>query len=132
MAPVFLRISVLSGFIAVLLGALGAHPLKTTLAAREATQAWQTASHYQLVHSVACLALAAWAAADSSRGAALQRICILWLIGCLLFSGSIYALALGGPRLLGPVTPLGGLAFLAGWLLLAWEAGRGRKTSKRP
>lgn len=112
----------LSGFLAVLLGALGAHALETRLAANDAVADWQTASHYHLAHTIACLALIAWAAAQPAWGPRLHRIISLWLAGCALFSGSIYALALGGPRVLGPVTPIGGLAFLAGWALLAWEA----------
>jgi uncharacterized membrane protein YgdD (TMEM256/DUF423 family) len=90
--------------------------------------AWQTASTYQLVHAVAALAISAWANADPARLSSLSRIGWCWLVGSLLFSSSIYLLALGGPKWLGPVTPLGGLAFMAGWLLLAIEAFR-RPTS---
>lgn len=111
----------LSGFLAVLLGALGAHALKARLTAADTLGSWQTAAHYHLAHSIACLALLAWAAAQPARVKRLTRISTLWLTGCALFSGSIYLLALGGPRFLGPVTPLGGLAFLAGWALLALE-----------
>lgn len=114
-----------SGFVAVSLGALGAHALEARLAANaafDALDAWRTAAHYHLAHTIACLALIAWAAAQPARSLRLQRIVALWLTGCLLFSGSIYLLALDGPRFLGPVTPLGGLAFLAGWALLALEA----------
>jgi uncharacterized membrane protein YgdD (TMEM256/DUF423 family) len=124
MSTLTIRLTALSGFLAVLLGALGAHALKARLAARDATTAWQTAAHYHLAHSLACLALIAWAAAQPERTGRLQRITTLWLIGNLLFAGSIYGLALGGPRLLGPITPLGGLAFLAGWLLLGLESAK--------
>jgi uncharacterized membrane protein YgdD (TMEM256/DUF423 family) len=112
----------ISGFAAVLLGALGAHPLRERLLARAALDAWQTATQYHLAHVVACVGLLAWAAARPGRAKALGRIGWFWQAGCLLFAGSIYVLALGGPRALGPVTPLGGLAFLAGWLLLAVES----------
>jgi uncharacterized membrane protein YgdD (TMEM256/DUF423 family) len=122
-APLF-RLIALSGFLAVLLGALGAHTLKATLDARDTLGSWQTAAYYHLAHSIACLALVSWASARPARAKSLQRIATLWLTGCLLFAGSIYALALGGPRFLGPVTPLGGLAFLAGWALLGLETTR--------
>lgn len=124
MPTTLLPLIALSGFLAVALGALGAHVLKATLLAHDTLGAWQTAAHYHLAHSIACLALVAWAAVQPGRARRLQRIAALWLLGCLLFAGSIYALALGGPRLLGPVTPLGGLAFLAGWALLGLEATR--------
>jgi uncharacterized membrane protein YgdD (TMEM256/DUF423 family) len=111
-------LSALTGFTAVLLGALGAHTLKTTLLALGTVSAWETAAHYQLLHAVATLAALAWSAAEPARAPALQRIAAWWLLGAWLFAGSIYALALGGPRFLGPITPLGGLAFLTGWTLL--------------
>ena len=114
----------LFGFLAVLLGAMGAHMLKTRLGVAGTLGSWQTAAHYHLAHSIACLALVAWASAQPARVKRLTRISSLWLTGCVLFSGSIYLLALGGPRFLGPITPLGGLAFLAGWALLALEAGK--------
>lgn len=101
----------LLGFTGVALGAFGAHALKETLAASGMASAWQTAVLYHLIHSVALLAFPGdkWA----SR---------CWISGIVLFSGSLYGLALGGPKLLGPVTPLGGVAFLAGWALVAWHA----------
>ena len=109
-----------SGFCAVALGALGAHALRADLSARQSLDAWHTASNYQLAHSIAALVLALLASLLPGSGKALRRISGTWLLGCLLFSGSIYSLALGGPRWLGPVTPLGGLAFLAGWAGVVW------------
>jgi uncharacterized membrane protein YgdD (TMEM256/DUF423 family) len=110
------------GFLGLALGAFGAHALKDTLAARGSAGTWQTAALYHLVHSVAVLALAAyWRAAANPPSPALLAGW-LWVGGVALFSGSLYWLALGGPRWLGPVTPLGGLAFLAGWALVAWSA----------
>jgi uncharacterized membrane protein YgdD (TMEM256/DUF423 family) len=108
----------LTGFTAVLLGALGAHALKDALLSRGTTAAWETAAHYQLAHALAALAALAWSAAAPAHAPALRRIAGWWLLGAWLFAGSIYTLALGGPRFLGPVTPLGGLAFLTGWALL--------------
>jgi uncharacterized membrane protein YgdD (TMEM256/DUF423 family) len=108
----------LLGFLGVALGAFGAHALKDALQARGTLATWQTAVLYQLVHAVALLALVGVLPPGRPTG----RIATCWIGGILLFSGSLYLLALGGPRWLGPVTPLGGLGFLAGWLLLAWSA----------
>ncbi|HRG54405.1 MAG TPA: DUF423 domain-containing protein [Lacunisphaera sp.] len=99
------------GFAGVALGAFGAHALKETLVAHGSTATWQTAVLYHLVHSAALLAL---------PGGKWAGRC--WIVGITLFSGSLYWLALGGPKLLGPITPLGGAAFLAGWALVAWHA----------
>ncbi|MEI6106208.1 MAG: DUF423 domain-containing protein [Opitutae bacterium] len=107
----------LLGFSGVALGAFGAHALKDTLLARGSTATWQTAVLYHLLHAVALLALAGWA----GNWASLRWIGGCWILGVLLFSGSLYWLALGGPKFLGPITPLGGLALLSGWLLVAWQ-----------
>jgi uncharacterized membrane protein YgdD (TMEM256/DUF423 family) len=106
----------LLGAAGVALGAFGAHGLRARLDAR-ALEVWETAVRYQLVHAVALLALAL-----SPHAAQLRTAGWLFAAGIALFSGSLYALALGGPRWLGPVTPLGGLAFLAGWLWIAKAA----------
>jgi len=101
----------LLGLTGIALGAFGAHALKETLLANGTTTTWQTAVLYHLVHAVALVALPGW-----------TWVGRCWVAGVVLFSGSLYWLALGGPKLLGPVTPLGGLAFLLGWALLAWHA----------
>ncbi len=108
------------GLIGVGVGAMGAHALKATLIERGMLQAWETASRYHLFHSVALLGIAALirAVPNSSGNGQLTWAARLWCIGMILFSGSLYWLALGGPRWLGPITPLGGLALMAGWLLL--------------
>ena len=106
------------GFTGVALGAFGAHALKDTLIARDSLTIWQTAVLYHLVHSVAVLAIARSPAAGAALSAWIARC---WTFGILLFSGSLYWLALGGPKSLGPITPIGGLAFLAGWVLVAWK-----------
>jgi uncharacterized membrane protein YgdD (TMEM256/DUF423 family) len=82
--------------------------------------AWETASRYHLFHSVALLGIAALirASPSGSGNAQLTWAARCWCIGMILFSGSLYWLALGGPRWLGPVTPIGGVALMAGWLLL--------------
>jgi uncharacterized membrane protein YgdD (TMEM256/DUF423 family) len=102
--------------LAVALGAFGAHGLKARLSA-EMLAVWQTAVHYHAWHALGLLALGVtgfylknpWMSAAG------------WLLvaGILLFSGSLYALALGAPRVFGAVTPFGGLAFILGWLAFA-------------
>jgi len=104
------------GFSGVALGAFGAHGLKATLAATGGLEIWKTAVLYHLVHAVALLALANWPQ-PAARG-----IGLCWVAGVLAFSGSLYGLALGGPKLLGPITPLGGVLFLIGWAWLAVSA----------
>lgn len=107
------------GLTGVALGALGAHALANELAVRGTTKAWETAARYQLVHTVALLAVGVWA--RSAAGAAQTRLrwaAHCWCVGNILFSASLYALALGGPRWLGPITPFGGIALMAGWILV--------------
>lgn len=106
-------------FIAVAAGAFGAHALKTILSA-DMLAIWQTAVLYQMVHSLGLLAIGIWLRQQEHH--LLRRAAWAMLLGIVLFSGSLYALALTGIRLLGAVTPVGGVAFLAGWALLAWVA----------
>jgi uncharacterized membrane protein YgdD (TMEM256/DUF423 family) len=84
------------------------------------SNAWETGVHYHLLHAVALLGVAVWlrqtAAGPVHTCARWTARC--WTVGIILFSGSLYGIALGGPRWLGPVTPLGGLALLAGWFCL--------------
>lgn len=112
------------GLIGVGIGAMGAHALKAALIERGMMAAWETGSRYHLFHAVALLGLAAWLR-QASNGPGPQLLtwaARLWCVGLVLFSGSLYWLALGGPRWLGPVTPLGGVALMAGWLLIALAA----------
>lgn len=109
------------GLTAVGLGALGAHKLEPILLERGMTHAWETGAHYHLFHAVALLALAAVMAHASP--AAIRRLTLAawcWTIGVVLFSGSLYWLALLGPspRAIVFATPLGGIAMLAGWALV--------------
>jgi uncharacterized membrane protein YgdD (TMEM256/DUF423 family) len=101
----------------VALGAFGAHALKTRLAAGGHTDTWETAVFYHLIHTVAMLVLAGQIGAKAQATSAryLTAAVWFWLCGILLFSGSLYLLSLDGPKWLGPVTPLGGLALLLGW-----------------
>ena len=105
-----LRIAAAFCFVAVALGAFGAHALKATLQSTGMLDAWNKAVLYHLVHAVALLALALYGAGN--RGAYL-----LLAAGILFFGGSLYTMALTNVRWLGAITPLGGLCFLAGW---AW------------
>ena len=109
----------LLALLAVALGAFGAHALEGLLDAK-AQGWWQTAAQYQMWHAIALIALSA----VPLRGA--RPAALLLGLGTTLFSGSLYAMALGGWRWLGMVTPLGGMLMLAGWLVLAvaaWRAG---------
>ncbi|MEX2044605.1 MAG: DUF423 domain-containing protein [Opitutus sp.] len=114
----------LLGLTGVALGAMGAHALKPVLLERGMLQAWETASRYHLFHALALLGAAAWLRAAGSSRESRLFLCAAWAwcIGVALFSGSLYWLALGGPRWLGTVTPLGGLALMAGWLFVAMAA----------
>ena len=119
----------IAGFSGVALGAFGAHGLKSVLSANMLA-VWHTAVQYHLVHSVALLVLAE-ALMTLPPGAVttwLQRSAKLMLAGLLLFSGSLYLMALTGIRPLGIITPIGGVSWLIGWglILLAalkWPAG---------
>jgi uncharacterized membrane protein YgdD (TMEM256/DUF423 family) len=114
----WIRIAAIVGVIGVVLGAFGAHGLRARVGP-EQLASWQTAVHYHLFHAVALLALGLYAQAT---GRPLGVAPWLFAAGIALFSGSIYALVLDGPRWLGPVTPLGGVALIAGWASLWWIA----------
>lgn len=116
MQKLFLIISSLSGFIAVSLGAFGAHALKSRLEASGYLDTYQTAVSYQFYHTLALFGIAVL----------IKKMETPWLtyagfgmaIGILIFSGSLYVLCFTGIKWLGAVTPIGGLAFLAGWVCL--------------
>jgi uncharacterized membrane protein YgdD (TMEM256/DUF423 family) len=110
MAISLFRIAAVLCFLAVALGAFGAHGLRSTLEAQGMLDAWNKAVFYHFIHAVALLVLALYGTIN--RGA-----CWLLLVGIFLFSGSLYLLAVTNLRWLGAVTPVGGLCFLAGW---AW------------
>lgn len=106
------------GAITVILGALGAHPLKAKLEP-DSLKSFETAVRYQAWHSLALLVLGL----SSFQLKNLKAIVVCWIIGIFLFSGSIYLLSTStligiSFRFLGPVTPIGGLFFIAGWCLL--------------
>jgi uncharacterized membrane protein YgdD (TMEM256/DUF423 family) len=115
MDRLFLRLGAASALIAVAAGAFGAHALRLRLPAGRLL-VFDTAARYQMYHALALLAVA-WAGARWP-GVWPARAGWSFLVGTLLFSGSLYALALTGDGWLGAITPLGGAAFLAGWVCL--------------
>jgi uncharacterized membrane protein YgdD (TMEM256/DUF423 family) len=118
----FTAIGAFFGLTGVVLGAFGAHALEARLAEFGSTAVWETAVDYQMWHALALLlvSVSGW----RSRAADAAAVC--FCLGVPLFSGSLYWLAMDGPRWLGPVTPLGGLLFIVGWGLLISAALRGR------
>jgi uncharacterized membrane protein YgdD (TMEM256/DUF423 family) len=121
-ARLSLTLAALLLFAAVGLGAFGAHALKTRLAP-DMQAIWQTAVQYHAWHALGLLAVGLYTMQrPDAPGASLAAW--LFVAGIVLFSGSLYALALSGVRGLGAVTPFGGVAFLAGWLAFAWAAWR--------
>ena len=118
-----LVLGALLGGLGVALGAFGAHGLRSVLDER-ALGWWQTGVQYQLVHAVALLALSSLSAVRTAAPAA------LFAAGTLIFSGSLYLMALTGARWLGAVTPLGGALLIAGWGVLAWRGWRRDRTRR--
>lgn len=119
MERIFFAVGAISAFVGVAAGAFGAHGLKSRLSV-EMLNAFEVGVRYQVYHAFALMAVA-WALARWP-GTLVITSGWLFVIGTLLFSGSLYLLSLTGVRWLGAITPLGGLAFLAGWLCLAWSA----------
>lgn len=116
MAKVYLCLAAGSGMLAVILGAFGAHGLRDKLSP-ELLSAYQTGVQYHFYHTLALLAVALLLG-KYPLSVWLKTSGGLLLAGILLFSGSLYLLALGGPRWLGPITPLGGLCFIIAWACL--------------
>jgi len=114
-SPVFAALAASLAGLAVVAGAFGAHALQGHIDAT-ALQTWHTAVEYQIWHALALLVVALHA----SRIRHARWVCGLFVVGIALFSGSLYALALGAPRMFGIVTPFGGVAFIAAWGLLAY------------
>jgi len=121
MERIFFVVGAISAFLAVAAGPFGAHALKARLSA-DLLGVFEVGVRYQMYHALG-LFIVAWAC-TKCPGAAISAAGWLFIIGTIIFSGSLYALALTGMRGLGAITPLGGLAFLAGWLMLAWGVWR--------
>lgn len=111
------RLAALLGFLAVMLGAFGAHGLKDTLARHDAVAIWEKAVFYHFIHAVMLFTL-------GQRRPVQSAPWLSFFIGILLFSGSLYLLALTNVRWLGAITPFGGVSFLAGWLWLMLATGK--------
>lgn len=120
---VFLRLGAISGFVAVAAGAFGAHALADSLSPRS-LEIFETAARYQMFHALALLATAFLVPRRAGRSAAAAAWA--FALGTVIFSGSLYVLALSGIGWFGAITPIGGVTWLVGWLLLARAAGRPR------
>ncbi len=118
-----LLVGAINAMLAVVLSAFGAHALQGVLSARAMT-VFQTAGDYQFYHSLA-LVFVALLQTSYPNSRKLKWAAIFFALGLLLFSGSLYLLSLSGIRWLGMITPLGGVSFIAGWLMLAIFAARG-------
>jgi uncharacterized membrane protein YgdD (TMEM256/DUF423 family) len=111
----WMTLGALGGFVAVAMGAFAAHGI----ADPRAQELLRTGAMYGFMHTMATFACATFMQVGAQRA---RFAPAFFLTGVLLFSGSLYALALGAPRWVGAITPFGGLSFLAGWLVLAWAA----------
>lgn len=107
------RLAAALGFLAVALGAFGAHGLKATLEANGTAAIWEKAVFYHFIHAVMMFVLA-------QRSVLPHGPWVCFAVGVLIFSGSLYVLAVTNLKWLGAVTPLGGLSFLVGWGWLVW------------
>ncbi len=110
--------------LSVAMGAFGAHGLKEQLAATNRTDTFETAARYHMYHAIALVLVGLLAAGGSNRALDVAGWC--FLAGILIFSGLCYALSLGGPKYLGAIVPIGGVAFIVGWIALAIGALRNR------
>jgi uncharacterized membrane protein YgdD (TMEM256/DUF423 family) len=119
MDRLFFGLGCASALIAVALGAFGAHGLRARIVP-DMLLAFEIGVRYQMYHALALLVVGA--VADRLPGGAVAAAGWLFVAGTVVFSGSLYVLALTGQRWLGAVTPLGGVAFVAGWAVLVWAA----------
>ncbi len=124
MERIFFTLGSLSGFLGVAMGAFAAHALKARVAP-DLLAIFETGVRYQMYHALALLAVG-WAATQWP-GKLVNASGWLFVVGTVIFSGSLYALSLSGARWLGAITPVGGLALLAGWLCLARAAWRSNR-----
>lgn len=122
MARLFFAIASLLGALSVAGGAFGAHALKGTLS-ETALNSFETGVRYQMYHAIALL-IVALLIKQSPEVTTLTIAGWCFIAGIVLFSGSLYGLSLAGMKALGPVTPLGGVAFIAGWVCLAITSSR--------
>ncbi len=113
----------MSGAVSVIVGAFAAHSLDVSAPAGVKAREWlQTGSQYEMIHALALLATAALAHAGRLNGRLAVVAQSMFLVGGILFPGALYALAFGGPKWFGVIAPIGGTAFILGWLSLAFAA----------
>lgn len=112
-----MRVAAILGFLAVALGAFGAHGLKDLLLQNGTLAIWEKAVLYHFIHTVMLFVLA-------QRRPVLTGAWLSFFVGIVIFSGSLYLLAVTNAKWLGAITPIGGLSFLVGWVWLAFVAGR--------
>ena len=124
MSRLFLILGACSAALGVAAGAFGAHALRARVEPR-LLEVFETGARYQMYHALALIA-AAWVLSSATAGQGMATIAgWCFVVGTVLFSGSLYAMTLTGIRALGAITPLGGVAFIAGWICLAVAAARG-------
>ncbi|MEO1350308.1 MAG: DUF423 domain-containing protein [Cyanobacteria bacterium J06635_15] len=119
-ARLLIAIASLLGALSVAGGAFGAHALKDQLT-EKALATFETGIRYQMYHALALL-LVGLLLQQQPESSGLANVGWAFIIGVVIFSGSLYGLSLSGIKILGAITPLGGVAFIAGWLMLAWTA----------
>jgi uncharacterized membrane protein YgdD (TMEM256/DUF423 family) len=116
-----LTLAAILGALAVILGAFAAHSLKSSLP-ENLLATFQLGVQYQMYHALALFCTGLLYRISQQRQ--LINVVRLFVVGIVFFSGSLYALALGGPRWFGPITPIGGVCFIAGWIMLAYACWR--------
>lgn len=119
MSRIWIAAGSISAFLSVALGAFGAHGLSGRISDKMLAN-WQTAAHYQMVHALALVALGIWTQVTPQLSTTLPGWC--FVAGTLIFSGSLYVMAVTGVRGLGAITPIGGVALLLGWIFFALTA----------
>jgi uncharacterized membrane protein YgdD (TMEM256/DUF423 family) len=117
-----IQTSAIFGILAVSIGAFGAHGLKMILTVNHTLAAFNTGVEYHFYHTLALLALGVLAQTNPS--VYIKRAAVAFSVGIVLFSGSLYVLAISGIKMLGAITPLGGVAFIVGWVFLFLAVGK--------
>ena len=123
-SALWIVVAALSGAVAVALGAFAAHGLDLSTAAGLKAREWlQTGSHYAMIHALAMIGVVVLVRTGGLGGGGFATAAqVLFTVGCVLFPGALYLMAFGAPRWLGAVAPIGGTAFILGWLSLAVAA----------
>jgi uncharacterized membrane protein YgdD (TMEM256/DUF423 family) len=125
MQSLIIKLAAIFGILAISIGAFGAHVFKTTLINNNTLSAFNTAVQYHFYHTLALLFLAFYASHNNNKH--IKRSAISFSLGIILFSGSLYTLAITGIKTLGAITPLGGIAFIIGWIFLFLSTSKNQK-----